>query len=146
MIRTRLFPVAFAVIVLMAAASFAFGQSAGLPPAEAAAKGSLEGSPRHGEWVTVDAGAGDGQSGANLKAIQQAWPRMVQFLKQNLRSAVSQWNDGDVKATPAGMDLKSAEYVGAACVCEDDHGPAARTALLEAPFGLDAGHNDSHSD
>jgi carboxymethylenebutenolidase len=58
--------------------------------------------------------AQDGQSGANLKAIQQAWPRMVQFLKQNLRSAVSLWNDGAVKATPVGMDLE--------CVCEEDHG------------------------
>ena len=43
--------------------------------------------------------AQDGQSGANLKAIQQAWPRMVQFLRQNLGSAVSLWNDGDVRAT-----------------------------------------------
>ncbi|HUI70685.1 MAG TPA: dienelactone hydrolase family protein [Spirochaetia bacterium] len=36
-----------------------FGQSAGLPPAEADAKARLENSPRHGEWVTIDAGAGD---------------------------------------------------------------------------------------
>jgi carboxymethylenebutenolidase len=36
-----------------------FGQSAGLPPAEADAKARLDSSPRHGEWVTVDAGGGD---------------------------------------------------------------------------------------
>jgi dienelactone hydrolase len=29
----------------------------------------------------------DGQSGANLKATQQAWPRMVTFLKKNLESS-----------------------------------------------------------
>ena len=53
---TRFFlPPVFAV----AFAAAAFGQSAGLPPAEAAAMQRLESSPRHGEWVTVDAGGGD---------------------------------------------------------------------------------------
>jgi hypothetical protein len=37
----------------------AFGQSAGLPPAEADAKSRLMVSPRHGEWVVVDAGGGN---------------------------------------------------------------------------------------
>jgi hypothetical protein len=45
--------------VFLFAGAMAFGQSAGLPPAEAAAKAQLESSPRHGEWVTVDAGGGD---------------------------------------------------------------------------------------
>ncbi|HUJ73597.1 MAG TPA: dienelactone hydrolase family protein, partial [bacterium] len=45
-------------LVLMAAAA-ACAQSAGLPPAEGAAKARLDSSPRHGEWVTVDAGSGD---------------------------------------------------------------------------------------
>jgi carboxymethylenebutenolidase len=48
----------FSALVLLAAAA-AYGQSAGLPPAEAGAKARLESSPRHGEWVTVDAGGGD---------------------------------------------------------------------------------------
>ena len=56
--------------------------------------------------------AQDGQSGANLRALQRAWPHMVQFLKQNLASAVSLWDGGEVKATPVGMDLR--------CVCDDD--------------------------
>jgi carboxymethylenebutenolidase len=46
------------VFVLVAAAA-GFGQAAGLPPAEAASMQRLESSPRHGEWVTVDAGGGD---------------------------------------------------------------------------------------
>jgi carboxymethylenebutenolidase len=44
---------------LFLGAAAAFGQSAGLPPTEAEAKAQLESSPRHGEWVTVDAGGGD---------------------------------------------------------------------------------------
>jgi carboxymethylenebutenolidase len=36
-----------------------FGQSAGLPPAEADSKARLVSSPRHGEWTTVAAGHGD---------------------------------------------------------------------------------------
>ena len=47
------------VAILISFATTAFGQSAGLPPAEAAAMQRLESSPRHGEWVTVDAGGGD---------------------------------------------------------------------------------------
>ncbi len=46
-------------VILFACAAAAFGQSAGLPPAESAAMQRLESSPRHGEWVTVDAGGGD---------------------------------------------------------------------------------------
>jgi carboxymethylenebutenolidase len=45
-------------LVLLVGAA-AFGQAAGLPPAEAAAMQRLDSSPRHGEWVTVDAGGGD---------------------------------------------------------------------------------------
>jgi len=45
-------------LVLIAAAAVS-AQSAGLPPAEAGAKARLETSPRHGEWVTVNAGGGD---------------------------------------------------------------------------------------
>ncbi len=47
------------IAALGALAAAAFGQSAGLPPAEAEAKARLESSPRHGEWVTVQAGGGD---------------------------------------------------------------------------------------
>jgi carboxymethylenebutenolidase len=43
--------------------------------------------------------AQDGQSGANLRATQKGWPRMVQFLKQSFGTGVSSlWNDG-----PAGQ-------------------------------------------
>lgn len=45
--------------VFLFAGAMAFSQSAGLPPAEAAAKAQLESSPRHGEWVTVDVDGGD---------------------------------------------------------------------------------------
>ena len=39
--------------------------------------------------------AQDGQSGANLKATQKGWPRMVQFLKQSFGTGVSSlWKDG----------------------------------------------------
>ena len=48
---------------LVAGFGFAAGavqaQDAGLPPGEAAAKARLAESPRHGEWVRVDAGGGD---------------------------------------------------------------------------------------
>jgi carboxymethylenebutenolidase len=47
------------IAVLCVVGTAAFGQSAGLPPAEADAKARLISSPRHGEWVTVDAGGGD---------------------------------------------------------------------------------------
>jgi len=48
-----------AAIFAAACAAAAIGQAAGLPPAEGDAKQRLESSPRHGEWVTVDAGGGD---------------------------------------------------------------------------------------
>ncbi len=47
------------MLVSLVAAGVAVGQAAGLPPAEADAKSRLDSSPRHGEWVTVDAGGGD---------------------------------------------------------------------------------------
>jgi carboxymethylenebutenolidase len=62
--------------------------------------------------------AQDGQSGANLKAIQQAWPRMVQFLRKNLGSAVSLWDGRTVEVTPASFSLE--------CVCDDDHDASAQ--------------------
>lgn len=37
----------------------AWGQATGLPPVEADSQARLASSPRHGEWVTVDAGGGD---------------------------------------------------------------------------------------
>jgi carboxymethylenebutenolidase len=84
----------------------------------------------------------DGQSGANLKAIQQAWPRMVHFLRQNLGSAVSVWDGGNVKATTVGMNLT--------CVCEDDHGADVADAFDGLPRtalqGVTARHSDSHHD
>ena len=49
----------FAAVLVLCGGAAAFAQAAGLPPAEAAALQRLESSPRHGEWVTVDAGGGD---------------------------------------------------------------------------------------
>lgn len=49
----------YLLLVFLFAGAVAFGQSAGLPPAEAESKARLDSSPRHGEWVTVDAGGGD---------------------------------------------------------------------------------------
>jgi carboxymethylenebutenolidase len=46
-----------AVVLFAAALSVAYAQD--LPPGEADAKARLGGSPRHGEWVQVDAGGGD---------------------------------------------------------------------------------------
>jgi carboxymethylenebutenolidase len=46
-----------AAFALCAAA--VFGQAAGLPPAEADAGQRLQDTPRHGEWVKLDAGSGD---------------------------------------------------------------------------------------
>jgi carboxymethylenebutenolidase len=54
--HSSLFPLALAVVLALCA-SAAFGQ--GLPPAEGEAHQRLESSPRHGEWVKVDAGDGD---------------------------------------------------------------------------------------
>jgi len=63
----------------------------------------------------------DGQSGANLKATQQAWPRMVQFLKKNLESGVSLSGDR-AELLQAVMSLK--------CVCGDARDSSDRTAIL----------------
>jgi carboxymethylenebutenolidase len=43
--------------------------------------------------------AQDGQAGANLKAAQQAWPRVVAFLKKNFESSVSSLDGNDTRAT-----------------------------------------------
>ena len=48
-----------AVLASIVGAGAAYGQAAGLPPAEAGAKERLLTSPRHGEWVRVAAGGGD---------------------------------------------------------------------------------------
>jgi carboxymethylenebutenolidase len=53
--------------------------------------------------------AQDGMSGANLKATQQAWPRVVRFLKQNLVSAVPFRDGADFRATLVAVNLK--------CIC-----------------------------
>jgi len=47
----------FAALLLNTAAFAAVKE--GLPPGEGDARARLNGTPRHGEWVTVDAGAGD---------------------------------------------------------------------------------------
>jgi carboxymethylenebutenolidase len=52
------FRLSLAVALFLAGVS-AFGQAAGLPPNEAEARDRLIHSPRHGEWVKVDAGKGD---------------------------------------------------------------------------------------
>lgn len=46
-------------LLLFLGGAMAWGQSNGPPPVEADAKARLESSPRHGEWVSVDAGSGD---------------------------------------------------------------------------------------
>jgi len=50
---------ALAAALGLISAVLASAQSAGLPPVEAGARAQLERSPRHGEWVTLDAGSGD---------------------------------------------------------------------------------------
>jgi len=45
--------------VLLVAATAAVGQAVVLPPTEADSRARLESSPRHGEWVTIEAGGGD---------------------------------------------------------------------------------------
>jgi carboxymethylenebutenolidase len=50
--------------------------------------------------------AQDGQSGANLKATQQAWPRMVQFLRKNLETVVSLRDDRTSGAMPVAVSLE----------------------------------------
>jgi len=46
-------------VVFMVAGAAAVMAQAGMPPAEAAAPERLAKSPRHGEWVVIDAGGGD---------------------------------------------------------------------------------------
>ena len=47
------------VVVLLLCAAAGFAQAVGLPPSGDEAKQRLNSSPRHGEWVKVDAGGGD---------------------------------------------------------------------------------------
>ncbi len=46
-------------LLLFLGGAMAWGQAIGLPPIEADALARLGNSPRHGEWVSVDAGGGD---------------------------------------------------------------------------------------
>ena len=57
MINKRLTFLATLLSTLVAVGSFALTD--GLPPVEAEALARLESSPRHGEWINVDAGGGD---------------------------------------------------------------------------------------
>lgn len=50
---------AMAIMVLLIGASALWAQNAALPPGEADTISRLNASPRHGEWVTYDAGGGD---------------------------------------------------------------------------------------
>ena len=71
--------------------------------------------------------AQDGQSRANLKATQQAWPRMVQFLRKNLETGVSLRDDRTPVAMPVTLGLE--------CACDDDDDTAAQGAFAAAPNG-----------
>ena len=66
----------------------------------------------------------DGQSGANLKATQQAWPRMIQFLRKNLETGVSLRDDSTPGAMPVTVSLE--------CTCDDDYDTTAQRAFLGA--------------
>ncbi|MGA2478535.1 MAG: dienelactone hydrolase family protein [Spirochaetia bacterium] len=57
--HSSLFRLVLPAVFLAACATAAFSQAAGLPPAEGDAHQRLASSPRHGEWVKVDAGNGD---------------------------------------------------------------------------------------
>ena len=50
---------ALAAVFLAVFWGIGFAMAAGLPPGEAGAKSKLIDTPRHGEWVSVDAGGGD---------------------------------------------------------------------------------------
>jgi len=54
-----LFAVSMAVNVIMVGAAAGFSQTVAIPPAEDQVLDRLNRSPRHGEWVVVDAGSGD---------------------------------------------------------------------------------------
>ena len=71
--------------------------------------------------------AQDGQSRANLKATQQAWPRMVQFLRKNLETGVSL----RVDRTPGAMPVTLSPN----CSCDDEDDAAPRSAFAAAPNG-----------
>jgi carboxymethylenebutenolidase len=47
------------VLILLTGISTGFSQTSGFPPVEEQAMEVLNNSPRHGEWVTIDAGNGD---------------------------------------------------------------------------------------
>lgn len=51
--------IALAAVFLVVFWGIGFATAAGLPPGEAGAKSRLIDTPRHGEWVSVDAGGGD---------------------------------------------------------------------------------------
>ena len=57
--RKVLFSIGILTVVFLSGMSIGFSQTVGLPPTEEQAMDRLNKSPRHGEWVTVDAGKGD---------------------------------------------------------------------------------------
>lgn len=57
--RKVLFSIGILTVVFLSGMSIGFSQTVGLPPTEELAMDRLNKSPRHGEWVTVDAGKGD---------------------------------------------------------------------------------------
>ena len=66
--------------------------------------------------------AQDGQAGANLKATQQGWPRMIAFLKKNLASGFSSSGDSRRELVDAVVSLKT--------FCGHEYAAADRIALL----------------
>jgi len=57
--RKFLFSIGILIIISLTGMSIGFSQTAGLPPVEEQAIDRLNNSPRHGEWVTINAGNGD---------------------------------------------------------------------------------------
>jgi carboxymethylenebutenolidase len=51
--------IVFIVVLFLSGTNIVLSQTVGLPPVEDQAMEKLNNSPRHGEWVTVDAGNGD---------------------------------------------------------------------------------------
>jgi carboxymethylenebutenolidase len=58
-VRKRIFSIGLTMILLTFGATTGFSQTAGIPPSGEQALEKLNSSPRHGEWVIVDAGNGD---------------------------------------------------------------------------------------
>jgi carboxymethylenebutenolidase len=69
--------------------------------------------------------AQDGQAGANLKAAQKGWPRMVQFLKQSFGTGVSSISN-DNWVSLASVDAADT------CPCGDDDQPGLVALQVES--------------